>query len=622
MSDFHSVISGMTDSDLTDIFNRYENKWSIDPDADIKDILSMFDVSNSDNQVNSLTEVYKNLNKVIIEIGDGLKGRRLMDDKDNISTLVRYNKLLERIHYAFYVTHNYLHFKNTFAPSYSDNNDTSLFKYIPIIYEDMKPFQKLIFKMFYYFECHNYRKVDDWIYEQITTNEGYCSHAWKPKRPIIDVIHEQCALTSEISNWLLFTTTKDMDNQLRDYFTKTRDKRFPALEKNRHVFSFTNGIYFSIQSEAKGLEHLHVPDKYTDLFIKYDSEEYRYLDTSIVSCKFFDQEFTCADEDDFNNIDTPALNSIYEYQELDPEVVKINQMMLGRMLYNVSQLDNWQVIPFLIGQGGTGKSTINNVVRKFYQHENIGILANNYQKLFGLSDIYDKFAFIAPEIKKDWGIDQAEFQEMVSGGKVNVNIKHKQSVVVEWKAPGLLAGNENPGFVDNASSIQRRVVVTRFDKRVENGDPFLDKKLGREIDRILRKCNLLYLHHVNLYRKSDIWKWLPQYFIDTQKMMASASNALYAYLDSDILELKEDNLMPMDEFFKRFNIFCTENNFKKPMINIDFYKSPFQKFKITVDTKASKRYPPVNGILYKNTTFLYGVDFRCKNDDMDEESDL
>jgi phage/plasmid-associated DNA primase len=44
----------------------------------------------------------------------------------------------------------------------------------------------------------------------------------------------------------------------------------------------------------------------------------------------------------------------------------------------------------LLGTGGTGKSTINNIVRMFYDSEDVAVIGNNFQTLFGLADIYEK----------------------------------------------------------------------------------------------------------------------------------------------------------------------------------------------------------------------------------------
>ena len=595
------LVKKASDEELVNVFRNYEAKWKFEVDPStiieiIKRMLDLDDLKNAD---------FSGINNIMITIGTELKNRHLIDTKENAQILVDYNRLLEKIHYAKQLVSDFSSYERVKdSHDYNANIDTTMFKFVPIVYEDLKPFQKLIFKMIDYMDRNELRRVDDMCYEQIRVGE-FGTHAWKPKCAILDVINTVCNMVSNFGNWTLLTTAKELDKQINDHLVRTKDPRFPLLVRDRHVFSFKNGIYFAKTDNA-----------FTDHFVKYDSPEFATLDKNIVSCKYFDIDFAYPEACTPEDITTPVLDSVYEYQNLDPEVIVINKMFLGRMLYNVGELDNWQVIPFLLGAGGTGKSTINNIVRTFYENEDVGILGNNYQKIFGLADIYDKFAFIAPEIKRDWGIDQAEFQEIVSGGKVNVNIKHKPSVRIEWTAPGMLGGNENPGFVDNASSIQRRVVVTRFDRKVTKGDPQLGKKLETEISAIMRQCNLYYLRYCDQYATKDLWNVLPEYFLETQKMMAAASNSLFAFLDSDCLVFSEDLYMPLDEFFKRFNAFCSENNLQKPKINVDLYRSPFNKYNLIVETKANKKYPSKGGRMYKNATFICGVDLKL-DDDMD-----
>ena len=194
---------------------------------------------------------------------------------------------------------------------------------------------------------------------------------------------------------------------------------------------------------------------------------------------------------------------------------------------------------------------------------------------------------------------------MISGGKMNINKKHQSSVMVDWTVPGILAGNENPGFTDNALSIQRRIVVSRFDTKVENADGNLSKKLYNEISSIIRSCNLQYLKYANLHGDKDLWSWIPPYFKETQKLMTTSTNTLNAFLDSDNIRFGPDLFIPKDVFFKEYNIFCNNNNMTKNKITIDFYKSPFQKYKITINKCVQKTYRNRD---YSNYTFLYGVD--------------
>lgn len=607
MASITDHIKASTDEKLLVILDKYIQKWSFDvePGSFIEKAKITLNLEN----LQEPFDAFVRTNHVLIQLGTELKKRRMMDNQDHNDVLMKYNALMERVHYAQTTLTQYVHYERASkTQDYNANVDTTMFKFTPIVYEDMKPFQKLIFQLMDHLESQKLRRVDDMCYEEITV-DGFGTHAWKPKCKLIEIVNKQCNMIDNYGNWILMTTAKEIDKQIVDHLTRTQDPRFPLLKKDRNVFAFRNGVYFSTASKAVGLAE--DTDKYTDLFVKYNSDEYYLLDKHIVASKFFDIDFR------IDEVDTPVLDSIYEYQQLTPEIIEINKMFLGRMLYNVGDFDNWQVIPFLLGAGGTGKSTINNIVRMFYDHEDVGIMGNNYQKTFGLADIYDKFAFIAPEIKRDWGIDQAEFQEIVSGGKLNVNIKHKPSVRVEWTAPGMLGGNENPGFVDNASSIQRRVVVTRFDHKVVNGDPRLPRKLEADMDIILKQCNRLYLAFTRDYHNKDIWSVLPDYFLETQKLMAAASNALCAYLDSDVLEFNPEIYIPMEEFFKRFNLFCAENNLQKPKINVDFYRAPFAKYNLTVEPKMTRKYPIKGGRMYKNTTFIIGVDLKF-DDEFDD----
>ena len=608
----------MNNEHLLAVCQKYVDKWSFNLQWEtlLENVKRLLDVDD----IASIKDRFVVTNETVIKLGCELSKRHLMNTRNEIDTLVKYNNLLEKIHYTELMMNHFLHYKNTCNEGYdfNANVDTTMFKFTPLNYEDMQPFQKLIFRLLDSFETNNFRKRDDMIYEQIYNPHG--THAWKQKYSIIDFVHQECNMITNLSNWYLVTSSRNMDKQLQEYFVRCNDKRFPTLEKHRNVFAFKNGIYFSECSVAKGIPlSIQQTSVNCDLFVLYDSPEYKLLDKQVTACKYFNIDFEHVKDIPKEDIETPHLDSIFHYQGITEDVLHINKMFLGRMLYDVGSMDNWQVILMLLGAGGTGKSTITNIVRMFYDSEDVGIMGNNFSKTFGLADIYDKFAFIAPEIKKDWGIDQAEFQEIVSGGKLNVNIKHQKSERVEWTAPGMLGGNENPGFVDNASSIQRRVVVTRFDKKVMDGDPTLARKLENEIGCIIKQCNMYYLHYVNQYKNKDIWTWIPDYFLQTQKMMAAASNALHAFLDSDILVFDASEYIPMDEFFKLFNLYCQENNFTKPKLNVDFYRSPFNKYKIEVVEKCSKQYPQGVGKMYKNVNFLIGVNIN--NDDSDAYDD-
>lgn len=561
---------------LTTLY-EFHTKWNFSDDNILQRIAANFQIDLLAHSQDEITDGISKEKQIVLNIGKFLSEFNLLEDRD-VNT--KFDQLSSKVHYAHQFILQYIAFKH-------GSMDVCMFTHTSLSkYAELKPFQKLLVYLFNYFQTNGLRRFGEYCYEEI--KNPHQTRAWKQKHKIMDVIYQQFTIENNYTHWIMFTSTKDMDKQLHDHLLRTQDKRFPVLKKHRNIFSFRNGIYIAKRHTM-----------HQDLFIEYTSPQFSVIDSSYVACKYFDLHFT-------NETETPTLDSIFQYQGLSPQTIELNKMFMGRMLYNVGQLDNWQVILMLLGTGGTGKSTISNIVKSFYDEEDVAVMGNNFQTTFGMADVHDKFLFIAPEIKRNWKIDQAEFQEIVSGGKININIKHQASISVNWKTPGILGGNENPGFVDNALSIQRRLVVTRFDKKVTAVDPYLSEKLHNEIGAIMKSCNTIYLQYAMEYSNRDIWSWLPCYFKNTQLLMATSSNALYAFIESDIVQVDSHNFVPRDVFFKEFNLFCSRNNISKPTINIDFYHAPFSKYGVRV--LRENKIVNYNGRMYTNTTFLYGID--------------
>lgn len=115
-------------------------------------------------------------------------------------------------------------------------------------------------------------------------------------------------------------------------------------------------------------------------------------------------------------------------------------IFIGRLFYETNSADSWQVIPFLKGVAGTGKSTVIKVVQAIYKPSQVGVLGNNSQRQFGLSSLVGKTIFIVPEVKGDFQLDQAEFQSIVTGEEVSLAVKHESPWVGRWVIPGIMAG--------------------------------------------------------------------------------------------------------------------------------------------------------------------------------------
>jgi len=212
--------------------------------------------------------------------------------------------------------------------------------------------------------------------------------------------------------------------------------------------------------------------------------------------------------------------------------------------------------------------------------------------------------FIAPEVKGDLALEQAEFQSIVSGEDVSIAVKNKTAMSFEWKVPGVLGGNEIPNWKDNSGSVLRRILPWNFGKQVQDADPQLDEKLHNELPIILLKCVRGYLDYSNKYRNKDIWNVVPKYFKTIQKQVAMVASSLTNFMESTYVIISEDSFVPQKEFVAKFNQHCKENNLGSHKFHQDFYAGPFSSHDIEVRNDTVK----YRGRICKNQPIIYGLD--------------
>ena len=465
--------------------------------------------------------------------------------------------------------------------------------------ESATPFQKcLIFVLDELYKA-GYRRYKGFCCEEIKTIEGYRTRAWRQKMPIEDFVYSLAQKDDDFNNWKNFTSKGSIFREVIDNITKCMDPQFPTIIKRRHVWSFKNGVFVGKEWDPE-------LGTYKCSFYSYESKEFGCLDPTIIACKYFDQQF-----DDFSHIEnwqdipTPHFDTVLKYQKFPEEVCNWAYVMGGRLCFDIGELDTWQIIPFFKGIAKSGKSTlITKVFKKFYEGEDVGTLSNNIEKKFGLSAIKDGFMFIAPEVKGDLALEQAEFQSIVSGEDVSVAVKNKTAMSFEWKVPGILGGNEVPGWKDNSGSVLRRILPWNFGKQVRIADPQLDEKLESEMPKLLLKCVKGYIDYANKYRNQDIWNVVPEYFKTIQKQVAKVANSLIHFLESTIIDKGKDQYVPQNLFVQSFNTHCKNNNLGQHKFHEDFYVGPFSSYDIEVRNESVS----YRGRQYPLQPVIFGID--------------
>ena len=493
------------------------------------------------------------------------------------------------------------------------STNPSLFRCSMPDFDELNVFQKTVLAILDSLYKNNTRRYKGYTCRQIKTIEGYDTRAWKQEEEIKQYVHRIAGKEEWFELWKDLTSSNGpaMFSSIIKHLTDCNDMQFPEIKKNRRVWSFRNGIFIgSLWSDTTGLWHT--------AFYPYDSKEAATLDPTLVSCKYFDMEFEDFSKlDNWEEIPTPYFDSVLTYQDYEEDVIRWMYILGGRLCFELNEMDKWQVIPFLKGIARSGKSTlITKVFRKFYEVDDIKTLSNNVEKKFGLSSIHDALMFIAPEIKGDLQLEQAEFQSIVSGEEVSIAVKCEKAKNFVWKLPGILGGNEVPQWKDKSGSILRRLVTFHFGKQVRDSDtdPTLDSKLELEMPKILQKCLRGYLEYAQKYQDQDIWNVLPSYFFKVREQIAAATNPLEKYLQrDDIVIVNQTVKFPLDLFRSKLKDFCRDESIAMPNFNQDFYGGSFyvrdievkkEKNDYWVINNPEKLDRPVN---FKDKYVVYGA---------------
>ena len=270
--------------------------------------------------------------------------------------------------------------------------------------------------------------------------------------------------------------------EIEAYLDTYDEEPFPDLVRDRDLLSFANGVVEL--STGRFVPYgtvgaAHPGGEYPDAALEFEGRVARH---------HIPLPWT-------GDTATPLLDKVFATQYPDegdgrPETLCA---LIGRLLFKVNQLDKWQVMPLLIGEGGTGKSLILSVVCAMLDAGAISEVDNSQEKTFGLQDKHDKELIVVRDAPANMSavLPQEHFQKMVTGEGIQISVKNDYAFSCVWSTPMIAASNVMFDYKDNASQVTRRVTVFRFPTVVSEaaGDASLEERiLGGELPNVVARC--------------------------------------------------------------------------------------------------------------------------------------
>lgn len=437
------------------------------------------------------------------------------------------------------------------------------------------------------FAACGYRKERGGVFEEVVLPAGARTRAYRRKGDIDKTIQLFCAPERNPYIYGLIMNNHQFGPALLKTVDAGQSAMFPDLARDRHVFSFRNGVYLNRE----------------DRFVPYAlaSDE---LPSDTVSAKFFDYPFKVhpRKRDSVRailGIPCPAIDKVLGDQAWasDPQNLIAVWAMLGRFQYDVGELDDWELYLKLSGFGGCGKSTVIEALQRLYEPENVATLGNDVSKQFGMAHAVGKFILLAPDINDQFGMSQNLLFSMISGEMVMLEQKYRvyPHEVPHWTAQIAVSTNFQLArcFPDRGGNQARREFEIPFRTIPGRRDANVKRAVRHQMAAFVLKSNRAYLFLVRATANLSQGEWLPPLFKERQREVQATSNTLHQFLDSCALEFGDELYCPFETFMGKYKqwrgIYGIRGQITFSPLE---YTQPFAAYSIRFVRKENRMWPP------------------------------
>ena len=517
---------------------------------------------------------------------------------------------------------------------------------------DVSKYTKLLLYIQFHLRNDDYRRYGENVYVRVVIDPNgrkLKTRAFKFYMSLSDFVYEKCSKAVNPYMWTIVAQPNDVVKSVVRYFCESNDPEFPSMKKNKSMFSFNNGVYRADTNDfcaytsddmppADRFPDKAMPAKHFDLDFPVDKwremhnrhirdlrEQYGSDEDLLERCNVKKDDdgdlYRCLDgkESGF-----PGIVLGYGYQPdgwgkrneatgeyaglkvevlftaqkiTDPEVLRWMYVTVGRMMHDVGKFDQFGYVGMITGSAGNGKSTFCMYLTKMYDPDDVGVLSNNCEKKFALWAFSDKFIFIAPEVKADFSLDQAEWQGITTGDPMSIAGKFLKAMVKKWTTCGFFAGNQVPDWIDHGGSVLRRVLQWKFEDKPPTENANLLAEMLREMGEFILRSACEYIAAYKEARGGGIWERVPKYFRDNRDELTEKLNPLCNFLRSNKVRIDAEGANPQsavsfDTFKKELKRHCVDSGFKTYRFANDSYKAMFSAHNLKVAVRKPYPRPP------------------------------
>ena len=110
--------------------------------------------------------------------------------------------------------------------------------------EKLTNFQKLVIGVLKRLSADKFRRLDDWVYEEVVIKEtGERSHAWRAVMPLKDYIYRKIQKETDYEDWKCLTNPPDNGDKVVTHLCSSFQQEFPIVDMNRYIWAYNNGLY-------------------------------------------------------------------------------------------------------------------------------------------------------------------------------------------------------------------------------------------------------------------------------------------------------------------------------------------------------------------------------------------